>query len=143
MAMTRREDPSSTGAQPGDLLLGPGVEFEGKLKFSGTVRIDAKFKGSITTDDVLIVGERARIDAEITCGTVIVHGEVNGNIHAKAAVELHGAAKVHGDVDTPSLSMEKGAVLQGSTNMRGSGERAAPLPQVVPAVGGDELGERR
>src|SRR6266478_6127349 len=58
-----------------DLLLGRGVRFEGKLTFAGTVRIDASFVGTIVTDDVLVVGEAARIDANITCGTIVVHGE--------------------------------------------------------------------
>ena len=100
-----------------DLLLGAGAEFEGKLTFKGTVRIDARFKGSIVTNDVLVVGEHALIDAEITCGTVVVDGEVNGNIKAKSAVELHKSAKVRGNVETNSLTVEKGAFLQGEMKM--------------------------
>ncbi|HTN51979.1 MAG TPA: polymer-forming cytoskeletal protein [Anaeromyxobacter sp.] len=109
MAMTNRDERSGE-----DLLLGAGAEFDGKLTFKGTVRVDARFKGSIVTDDVLIVGERARIDAEITCGSVIVHGEVNGNIRAREEVELLRSARVRGDVHAPSLTVEPGAVLQGS-----------------------------
>lgn len=122
MAMIKRDEPSTLPGA-GDLLLGEGAEFEGKLTFKGTVRIDARFTGSITTDDVLVVGEHARIDAEIACGTVIVDGQVNGNIRAKSAVELHPPARVHGNVETPSLSVEKGAVLQGEVKMGGSGPR--------------------
>ncbi len=114
--MKRDELPTSLGGSS-DLLLGAGAEFEGKLTFKGTVRIDATFKGSIVTNDVLIVGEHAKIDAEITCGTVIVHGEVNGNIKAASAVELHHSAKVRGDIETPSLSVEKGVFLHGALRM--------------------------
>lgn len=117
-----REEPK-LGASS-DLLLGAGAEFEGKLTFKGTVRIDAKFKGSIVTNDVLVVGEHALIDAEITCGTVVVEGEVNGNIKAKSAVELHKSAKVRGNVETSSLSVEKGAFLQGEMKM-GPAEKKA------------------
>ena len=102
---------------PNDLVLGRGVRLEGKLTFAGTVRIDATFVGSIVTNDVLVVGETARIDANITCGTIIVHGEVNGNIQAKTGVEIHGGAKVRGDVETPSLMVEKGAFFQGASRM--------------------------
>ena len=84
------------------------------------MRIDARFKGAITTNDVLIVGERARIEAEITCGTVMIKGEVNGNIHAKSAVELHRSAKVRGDIETPSLWVEKGASFNGGVKMGGA-----------------------
>jgi cytoskeletal protein CcmA (bactofilin family) len=117
MATTKRDDPTPTSGGGGDLLLGAGAEFEGKLTFAGTVRIDAKFKGTIVTNDVLVVGDRARIDADITCGTVIIHGEVNGNIRAKNGVELHAPAKVRGDIETPSLSLERGVVFQGQTTM--------------------------
>ena len=81
------------------------------------MRIDATFVGSIITNDVLVVGETARIDANITCGTILVHGEVNGNIQAKSGVEIHGGAKVRGDVETPSLMVEKGAFFQGASRM--------------------------
>jgi cytoskeletal protein CcmA (bactofilin family) len=107
-----------------DLLLGAGAQFEGKLTFKGTVRIDAKFVGSIVTNDVLVVGERAKIDAEITCGTVVVHGEVNGNVKAKDGVDLRRSAKVHGNVETSSLAVERGAILQGEVKMV-AGEKGA------------------
>ena len=110
----KREAPAN-GAS--DLLLGRGARFEGKLTFEGTVRIDATFIGSIVTNDVLVVGEAARIDAEITCGTIVVHGEVNGNIHAKTAVDIRSAGKVRGDLETPALAIEKGALFQGACRM--------------------------
>ena len=117
MAMMKRDELPSALGGTSDLLLGAGAEFEGKLTFKGTVRIDAKFKGSIVTNDVLIVGEHAKIDAEITCGTVIVHGEVNGNIKAKTAIELHQPARVRGNIETPSLMIEKGVFVQGELKM--------------------------
>jgi cytoskeletal protein CcmA (bactofilin family) len=110
---------TTTDGRSSDLLLGAGAEFEGKLRFKGTVRIDARFTGSIVTNDVLVVGEHARIDAEISCGTVIVEGEVNGNITAKSAVELHRSGRIHGNVATASLVVEQGSVLQGEVKMGG------------------------
>jgi cytoskeletal protein CcmA (bactofilin family) len=115
-----REEPARAETPSSDLLLGPGAEFDGKLTFRGTVRIDARFKGSIVTNDVLVVGEHARIDAEITCGTVVVHGEVNGNVRASSAVELRRTARLRGDVTAPSVSVEKGALLQGAVKMDGA-----------------------
>jgi cytoskeletal protein CcmA (bactofilin family) len=137
MAMKREEMPAIAGGTS-DLLLGQGAEFEGKLTFAGTVRIDAKFKGSIVTDDVLVVGEHARIDADITCGTVVVYGEVNGNIKAKTAVELHQPAKLRGNVETPSLMVEKGVVFQGESKM-GQPEKAASV-RTSPAISSASAG---
>lgn len=121
---------------PGDLLLGRGARFEGKLTFQGTVRIDAEFIGSIVTNDVLVVGEGARLKADISCGTVVVHGEIEGDITATTAVELYRPAKVRGNVTTPSLSVEAGVLFQGSSRMgqpveaKRSRSASRPSPEV-------------
>jgi cytoskeletal protein CcmA (bactofilin family) len=132
--MTHEELPNSPGVGS-DLLLGAGAEFEGKLTFKGTVRIDAKLTGSIVTNDVLVVGEHARIDAEITCGTIVVHGEVNGNIKAKVAVELRRSAKVRGNIETPSLMVEKGVILQGEVKMGDGAGGGMVKPASGPGMG--------
>ena len=133
MAMLKREDLPGTNPGSGDLnaLLGRGSEFEGKLTFEGTVRIDGKFNGSIVTSDVLVVGEGAKINAEVTCGTIIVHGEVVGNIRAKSAVELHQPAKVRGNIETPSLMVEKGVIFEGQAKMENL-EKGGMVSKVPP-----------
>lgn len=119
------------GAMPAssdlNALLGRGSEFDGKLQFEGTVRIDGTFTGEISTSDTLIVGEGARVQAEISCGSVVVHGEVTGNIKAANSVELHRPAKVRGDVTTPSLSIEKGVLFEGRSKMDDVSSNLIPL----------------
>jgi cytoskeletal protein CcmA (bactofilin family) len=132
MATTTPHAETAPGQARSDLLLGAGAEFEGKLTFRGTVRIDAVFKGPILTPDVLVVGEHARIDAEIACGSVIVHGQVRGNVRAKDAVEIHRNARVHGDVDTGSLVLEKGGLLEGTVRMAQGSRAATPIPASRP-----------
>jgi cytoskeletal protein CcmA (bactofilin family) len=138
MAMLKRDELTSVPAASGDLnaLLGRGSEFEGKLTFEGTVRIDGKFTGTIVTNDVLVIGEGAKVNAEINCGTVIVHGEINGNVKAKSAVELHHPARMRGNVETPSLMIEKGVIFEGQSKMEGIEKAAAksPTPSPVQAV---------
>jgi cytoskeletal protein CcmA (bactofilin family) len=134
MAMLKREEmPAAVTSGGSDLnaLLGRGSEFDGKLTFEGTVRIDGKFTGSIMSNDVLVVGEGAKISAEITCGTIIVHGEINGNIKAKTTVELHHPAKVRGNIETPVLMIEKGVMFEGQTKMEGL-EKPASKPLATP-----------
>ena len=84
----REEDPVST--RPGDIhtLLGKGSEFNGKLTFKGQVRIDGKFTGQIETDDTIVIGDGALVEASIIGGTVIIHGTVVGNVTAKQILEL-------------------------------------------------------
>jgi cytoskeletal protein CcmA (bactofilin family) len=129
MAMLKRDDLSPTAAASDlNALLGRGSEFEGKLTFEGTVRIDGKFTGSIVTGDVLVVGEGAKISAEITCGTIIIHGEVTGNIRAKSSIELHHPAKMRGNVETPSLMIEKGVLFEGQSKMENLNFDKVPAP---------------
>ena len=116
-------------------LLGRGSEFEGKLTFEGTVRIDGKLSGEIFSDDVLVIGEGAQVSAEIDVGVLIVEGSVNGNIKAKRAVELHAPARVKGNIETPSLYIDKGVMFEGNCKMESvSGGRPALVP--APSAGG-------
>jgi cytoskeletal protein CcmA (bactofilin family) len=103
--------------------VGEGVEFEGALTFNeGAVRIDGKFKGKVNTKDTLIIGETGRITAEITVGTIICKGKVEGTISASKKVELVSSSHVVGDVRTPVLTMEVGSVLDGNCHMSGNEE---------------------
>jgi cytoskeletal protein CcmA (bactofilin family) len=94
-----------------------GCEFEGKLCFHGTVRIGGTFRGEIYTPDTLIIGEGARVDAQIEAGTIIISGEVNGSLRAKHRVEIHRPAIFRGDILTPSLSVDEGVIFDGSSKM--------------------------
>lgn len=101
-------------------LFGPDSQVNGKLRFEGAVQIDGTFTGSITTNDLLIIGERAKIAADINCGSAIVSGEVAGNIRARDSVELQGHARVKGDIASPTLAIDKGAVFDGISKMLGT-----------------------
>jgi cytoskeletal protein CcmA (bactofilin family) len=94
-----------------------GCEFEGKLCFQGTVRIGGTFRGEIFTPDTLIIGEGARVDAQIEAGIIIISGEVNGSLRAKHRVEIHRPAVFRGDILTPSLSVDEGVIFEGSSKM--------------------------
>jgi len=105
-------------------LLGRGSEFEGKLSFEGTVRIDGKLNGEIFSDDVLIIGEGAEVKAEINVGSIVIEGSVQGNINAKRSVEIHTPGKVRGNIITPSLYVEKGVLFDGNCQMESSATAA-------------------
>ncbi len=131
--MDKYTEPSAPAAGvTGELnaLLGKGSEFDGKLAFEGTVRIDGTFTGEITTSDMLIIGESAKVTAEVSCGTIVVHGEVNGNIKASQAVELHKPARVKGDVSTPSLMVERGVVFEGRSKMEDIEDKIVPMRSI-------------
>lgn len=119
-------------------LLGRGASFEGKLTFEGTVRIDGRFRGEVFSDDVLVIGEGAVVEAEIDIGEIIVQGTVIGNIKAKRSIEIHAPGRVKGDITTPSLQIDKGVVFEGRSFMEGVTGGARPsggtAPQAKPAA---------
>jgi cytoskeletal protein CcmA (bactofilin family) len=128
MAVLKREE-ENVVVRGGDVhtLLGKGSEFDGKLTFEGQVRIDGKFSGQIFTKDTLVIGEGARVNAEINAGTVIVNGLVEGNIRATQLIELHTPGRVKGNLETPSLAIDKGVMFEGSCKMESTG-KATPTP---------------
>jgi cytoskeletal protein CcmA (bactofilin family) len=120
-------------------LLGRGATFEGKLTFEGTVRIDGRFKGEVFTDDTLVIGEGAHVEAQIDVGEVIIQGTVVGNITAKRSIEIHAPGRVKGDLHTPSLQIDKGVIFEGrsfmeaATSNRPAAVAATPAPAAQPA----------
>jgi cytoskeletal protein CcmA (bactofilin family) len=92
-------------------------EIEGKYTFSGTVMLNGKFSGEITSKDTLIIGEKGVINASIRAGIVLVNGEVTGNILGGERVELRGTARVFGDVEAPVIVVEEGVLFQGHCRM--------------------------
>ena len=99
-------------------LLGRGTRFEGKLYFEGRVRIDGAFKGEIKSDDTLIIGDVAEVNAEIDVATVIVRGGiVHGNVRASNAIEIHSPGKLIGNIHSPSVFIDRGVEFQGSCRM--------------------------
>ena len=125
----RRED-ESVATRPGEVhtLLGKGSEFEGKLTFEGQVRIDGKFNGQIVTKDVLVIGDGARVTAEINAGTVIINGTVEGNVRAAQLIELHAPARVKGSLESPALTMDRGVIFEGTTTMENLGKGGGTPP---------------
>ena len=109
-------------------LLGRGAAFEGKLTFDGTVRIDGRFKGEVFSDDVLVIGEGAHVEAEIDIGEVIIQGTVVGNIKAKRSIEIHAPGKVKGDLHTPTLQIDKGVIFEGRSFMEQAVQNKPNVP---------------
>lgn len=111
---------SSVESGPTDLrsFLGEGTEIVGEIKFSEIMRVDANISGTVTTDNgTLLVMERGRIKATIQAGIVEVSGIVEGTITAKTSVKIHSTGRVYGDIFTPALMIEHGAVFDGKCHM--------------------------
>ncbi|MEM1413449.1 MAG: polymer-forming cytoskeletal protein [Myxococcota bacterium] len=108
---------------PGELsaLLGRGSAYAGKLTFEGRVRIDGRFEGEVFSEGTLILGDGAAIRADVEVGTLIVlGGEVGGRVVARDLVEIHAEGRVHADIVTPQLFIDRGATFTGTCTMPGS-----------------------
>lgn len=105
------------GGGPVSGLLEKGCEFEGKLTFEGTVRINGKFSGEVFSDGALIVGEGAVVDGKMDVGSIMIHGEVSGSIKARDRIEMHAPAVVQCDITAQTLVIDEGVVFEGSCSM--------------------------
>jgi cytoskeletal protein CcmA (bactofilin family) len=104
-----------------------GSEMEGRYTFRGTVMLNGKFKGEISSEDTLIIGERAVIAADIRAGRVLVSGEVTGNVRATERIELKRTARVFGDVEAPVVVLEEGVLFEGHCRMA----KPSPVAEVA------------
>ncbi|MCZ6784893.1 MAG: polymer-forming cytoskeletal protein [Proteobacteria bacterium] len=117
--MKARSAAASGGSSNLTAFIDQGSEFEGKLSFKDTVRIDGRFTGEINSENTLIVGETGEIDARISSTTVVISGTVTGDVKAGRQVVLHKTARVDGNLHTPSIVIEEGAVFNGQVVMGG------------------------
>jgi len=104
-------------------ILAEGVEFDGELSFNHGLRVDGLVRGKVTSDACLIIGPSGKIEAEVRIRRAMINGEFRGAIHASDRVEIHKDGKVYGDIFTPCLIIEAGALFDGKCNM--SEEKAA------------------
>jgi len=98
-------------------FLDRGTNVTGELEFAGTLRIDGNFQGSISAGDNLVIGEHAVVHADIKVGEIEIHGQFFGSIEAKTRVEVFPSGRVRGDIHTPVLSVNPGAVMDGGVRM--------------------------
>jgi cytoskeletal protein CcmA (bactofilin family) len=108
-------------------FLEKGVRVDGRLDTTGTFRIDSAMKGTLTSDETLILGENARIEGQIEGNYIVIAGRFDGVIKAKGRVEIQTKAIVTGEVHTPCLIIEPGAVFDGSCHMLATNQAAKPI----------------
>src|SRR2546427_3569297 len=94
-------------------FLARGFEFKGTLTFEGTVRIDGMVSGAIYSKGTVILGEHAMIEGDISAGTIVSGGTINGDFTATVRGQLLPSAVLDGDLETPLLEGEEGVSLHG------------------------------
>lgn len=110
-------------------FLDGGTSFEGKISFTGAVRIDGHFRGTANADGTLVVGESGTIDAKLEVRELLVLGSVVGEVTAKERVEVGPQGRLDGIVQTPRLRIHEGAQVSARIEM---GEPMALPPGARP-----------
>ena len=99
-------------------FVGGGTVVTGEANFKAMMRVDGHLSGRVSsTSGTLIVGNNGKVDANIEVAVAVIHGTINGDIIATQRLELGRSAKVNGNIQTPSLIIEQGAVFEGSCKM--------------------------
>jgi cytoskeletal protein CcmA (bactofilin family) len=98
--------------------IGPNAHFRGDLQSDGGVRIDGILEGTIDITGNLVIGEGAKVIADIRANNVSISGAIKGDI-AGNRVEILETGRVWGDLTINSLLLNEGAYLRGQTTMHG------------------------
>lgn len=99
-------------------FVGSGTALNGELSFRSMARVDGHLIGKVNSEKgTLIVGESGQVDASVSVATAIINGTINGDVTTLEHLELRRTAKIVGNVRTPRLIMEDGAVLEGNCGM--------------------------
>jgi cytoskeletal protein CcmA (bactofilin family) len=104
-------------------LLGEGMEVVGEISFSHGLRVDGVIRGRIHSEGFLVIGAKGKVEAEMAIKKLSINGEFHGTIRASERVEIHKDGKAYGEIFTPCLIIEAGAIFEGKCSMS---EQIAP-----------------
>lgn len=99
-------------------FVGHGTTLSGETSFHAMLRVDGHLVGSVSSaSGTLIVGTNGQVDASVAVSSAMVNGVVNGDITATERVQLGRTAKVVGNIQTPRIIIEEGALFEGICSM--------------------------
>ena len=100
-------------------FIGSDASIDGAIEFKGTIRVDGRVKGTISSNGgTVVVGEKGIVNAEISVNVAVVMGEVNGSIDAKERIEVYPPGRLGGDIQSPIVSIEPGGIFNGNCVMK-------------------------
>jgi len=118
-------------------LLGEGAEMTGEISFTSGLRVNGLIKGKVRSEATLEIGPKGRVEAEVNIRRISINGEFHGVIRASDRVEIFKDGRVFGDIYSPCLIIEAGALFEGRCNMSdGTKEEAPPASRSSPLIPG-------
>ncbi len=103
------------------------LEIKGTIRFKSSVMLKGVFEGEIFSEGLLVIGSTARVTASINTKTLISHGSLTGNVTASEQIVLKNTATHIGDLNSPFIMIENGAVFNGSCVMERNSSSAASV----------------
>ena len=100
-----------------ETVIGPSIKVKGNFHGQGNIIIEGEIEGSVKTDNYLLVGEKSIITASIKAKNAKINGKVTGNIQIDEYLEIGNTAIIIGDINAKTLSIAKGARLNGKCSM--------------------------
>ncbi|MEO7539600.1 MAG: polymer-forming cytoskeletal protein [Pyrinomonadaceae bacterium] len=99
-------------------FVGHGTTLTGETEFHAMLRVDGHLVGTVTSEaGTLIIGTNGQVDANIMVAAAMINGTVNGDVIATEKLQLGRTARVLGNIHSPRLIIEEGAILEGSCSM--------------------------
>ncbi len=111
-----------------DTIIGPSVSVEGDFKGEGNIVVEGEVRGSLKTKGYLKVVENANILAGVNASNAEVAGRIVGNVKIKDHLDIKQSAVIEGDVETKTISIAYGAIVNGNLKMK-SAEQKIPEKQ--------------
>jgi cytoskeletal protein CcmA (bactofilin family) len=112
-----------------DTLIGAETSLRGSYHSKSSIRVDGEIYGNVTSEDGIIIGEKGLVRGNLVARSVVIGGKVKGNITAYQRLEIRSTAQVEGDLSTPALFIEEGALFEGSCQME-EASKVVDLPKV-------------
>jgi len=112
-----KQSEEKTNFKEVETIIGPSVKVKGNFTGQGNIIVEGILEGGLKTASNIFVGNKAKISASVEAKEAKIGGEVSGNVKIKGYLEITSSAKILGDIECSSISIERGAVLNGKCTM--------------------------
>jgi cytoskeletal protein CcmA (bactofilin family) len=132
----------SDGDDSGQGRISRGVQVSGDVLFAEALYVEGKIIGTLASESgSLLIEQSGEVQADIDVGICVIRGTVRGNVNCKSRAEIYKTGRVEGDINSPVLLVEEGALLSGAISMskKAGSIETAKLPKREEADAAEQL----
>jgi len=111
------KDAENANIKTAETIIGPSIKVKGNFHGQGNIIIEGEVEGGVKTENNLLIGDKAKIKANIEAKEAKIGGDITGNIKVDGYLEITASAKINGEIEAALLSVEKGATINGKCTM--------------------------